>query len=457
MGVWFFKTLLLMLIMSSEAGLEFEEPLEEESSETYTEKKVNTDKGEPDVFSLYRNYKEGKLIVQPDFQRYFVWDMKKASRLIESILLDIPLPTIYTSQESDNKEYVIDGQQRLTSLFSFIDGKFPDGRDFRLTNMEALPDLNKKFFTEIGEANQDKIKGYYIRKIMFKKDSDPSLKFEIFKRLNTGSVSLNHQELRNCVYRGKYNNLLKELASEKDFLYLLDLDEPHSRMMDVELVLRFASFYHSTYLNYHPPIKEFLSEDMRKNVNITEQESDKLKSAFKNAVSITRSMFDKNAFKRFNSGHSNNTEGYWGSKFNTSLYDILMYQFSREDKNTLQQNMDSIREALIYLMTTDPEFIRSIEISTSSEQAVVMRCDKWRLAVQEIIGIAQREPRCFSSKLKKELYQNNSICGICNNEIRNIDDAHIDHIKQYWTGGKTIPENARLTHRYCNMERPRTE
>jgi hypothetical protein len=134
-----------------------------------------------------------------------------------------------------------------------------------------------------------------------------------------------------------------------------------------------------------------------------------------------------------------------------------MYMFSQIDKNMVYQNLDSIREALIYLMTNDNEFINSIELSTSSIQAVTKRFDKWRMALQEIVGIHKKEPRCFSFKLKQDLYNNEVTCRLCNQRILNIDDAAVDHIEQYWTGGKTIPENARLTHRYCNWSRPRKE
>jgi hypothetical protein len=108
-------------------------------------------------------------------------------------------------------------------------------------------------------------------------------------------------------------------------------------------------------------------------------------------------------------------------------------------------------------MTSDEEFIRSIEISTSHPIGVRTRFDKWRLALQEITGIDQKEPRCFSYKLKEELYNNDATCAICNQRIHDIDDTAIDHIEQYWQGGRTIPENARLTHRYCNVARSRNE
>lgn len=442
--------------------LEFEQPLEEEIEEISSiKRKIFADQGDPEIDSLYRKYKDGDLVIQPDFQRQFVWDATKSSRLIESALLEIPLPVIYLSEESDGKEYVIDGQQRLTAFFSFIDGKFPDGRDFKLTGLKVFRELNRKTFIDLKEIDkklQRKIRYCKIRTITFKEESEQDLKFEIFERLNTGAVSLNDQELRNCIYRGRYNKLLKGLSKDSDFMYLLRLRNPERRMKDIELVLRFAAFYHFTYLNYKPPIKKFLNNDMEKYQDISESEAAELKNAFKNTVMIIRSLLGDHAFKRFYKGDDKDPNGHWEpKKFNASLYDILMYSFAKEDKNKVYQQLDSIREALIHLMTSDQEFIDSIELSTSSIQAVTKRFDKWRLALQDIIGISQKEPRCFSLKLKQELYNDDPTCVLCEQKIQNIDDTAIDHIKQYWTGGKTIPENARLTHRYCNWARPRKE
>jgi HNH endonuclease len=108
-------------------------------------------------------------------------------------------------------------------------------------------------------------------------------------------------------------------------------------------------------------------------------------------------------------------------------------------------------------MTDDQNFVNSIELSTSSVQAVTMRFDKWRSMLQGILGVRQKEPRCFSYKLKEELMEKDPTCAICGQRIQSLDDSAIDHVMQYWMGGKTIPENARLTHRYCNWARPRNE
>jgi hypothetical protein len=442
--------------------IEFDQPLEDESAIPEvppSTRKIFTDQGDPEVESLYGKYKRGKLITQPEFQRYFVWDRLKCSKLIESALLDIPLPVIYLSEERDGKEYVIDGQQRLTAFFSFIDGIFPlDEKDFKLTGLKVFSELNNKRFIDIDEQIQDKIRYYKIRIITFKKESDSNLKFEIFERLNTGSVSLNDQELRNCIYRGKYNELLKELSNDTDFKYLLGLDKPEKRMKDIELVLRWSAFYLNSYLNYKPPMRNFLNNNMIEYQFIKDEKSNELRKAFKNAVSIIKSLLDKRAFKRFYKGNDKDPNGYWESKqFNYSLYDILMWFFSREDKNKVYHNSDAIREALIYLMTHDQDFIDSIELSTSRLQAVRIRFRKLEDIIENILGIAQKEPRCFSYKIKEEFFNNDSTCSICCQKIHNIDDSAMDHKEQYWTGGRTIPDNARLTHRYCNQARSRKE
>ena len=447
--------------MSENEELEFETPLEEEieSIDVPSEKrKIYTELADPEIESLHGKFKRGKLIVQPDFQRQFVWDTAKASRLIESALLGIPIPLIYISQEPDNKEYVIDGQQRLTSFFSYIDRKFPDGTDFKLTGLKVFRELNGKKYHELSDSLQDGIRYFNVRTITFKRESDPNLKFEIFERLNTGSVSLNDQELRNCIYRGEFNTLLKELSEDSDFTSLLGLKKPDKRMKDIELALRFAAFYHATYLNYKPPMKNFLNTEAEKHHNLSKDNAHELKAALKNACQVIRSMFGKNAFKRFYKGSDKDPLGYWEpKKFNASLYDILMYTFAREDKNIIYQNLDSVREAFLHLMTENQEFIDSIELSTSSLQAVTKRFDLWRLALQDVVGIGKKEPRCFSMELKESLFKSNNTCAICGQRIQEIDDSAIDHVKQYWTGGRTIPENARLTHRYCNWARSRKE
>ncbi len=421
------------------------------------QREVLTRPGEPEVRSLYDKHKKGRLVLQPDFQRNFVWDRKKASRLVESILLRVPLPIVYLSEEQDAKEYVIDGQQRLTSLFSFIDGRFPSGEPFKLAGLTAYSELNKKSFSEIAETFQDRIYDYCIRTVTLLKQSNADLKFEIFERLNTGSEPLNDMELRNCVYRGSFNSLLKELADEPDFRGLLGLSGPDKRMRDLELVLRFASFFHATYLQYEPPMKRFYNRTMERFRNITENEADALRKAFKSAVALTKSLLGtQHAFKRFYPGDEQNPAGRWEQKrFNASLYDVLMGVLHDKDKNQVMAARDSLREGWIDLLSHDKLFIESIERSTSSVDMVRRRFDKARNWIETIMREHRPQPRCFSMELKRELFEANPTCALCGQGISEIDDSAVDHIEQYWRGGQTIPENARLTHRHCNWSRSR--
>lgn len=444
---------------SSDSELEFDPESQglDELDLTSSQREVLTRAGDPQVIALHGKSKRGKLVLQPEFQRQYVWDRKKASRLIESVLLRVPLPIIYLSEQPDGNEYVIDGQQRLTSLFSFIDGKFPDGEPFKLIGLTAYEELNRKSFSEISTEFQDRIQDYSLRTVTLLKQSDADLKFEIFERLNSGSEPLNDMELRNCIYRGPYNSLLKELAKEPDFRSLLGLKSGDKRMRDVELVLRFAAFFHSTYLKYKSPMKQFFNQDMEVHQNLAPEDGEKLRKGFKNALSLIKSLLGtEHAFKRFYPGESQNPGGHWETKkFNASLYDVLMGVLWDKDKNQFMAALDTLREGWIDLMVNNAEFRESIERSTSSQDMVKRRFDFTRNLFEGILKEHKVQPRCFTRQLKQELFATNATCALCGQAIAEIDDSAVDHIDQYWQGGKTIPENARLTHRYCNNARPR--
>jgi hypothetical protein len=130
-----------------------------------------------------------------------------------------------------------------------------------------------------------------------------------------------------------------------------------------------------------------------------------------------------------------------------------MFGFTAYEKPHIYPNLDAIREAFIDLMANNDAFISAIELSTSSKQAIETRFDLWRATLKKIVGTTTLEPRCFSFALKSKLYDKDPSCSICQQMISSIDDSAVDHIEQYWQGGKTINENARLTHRYCNWSR----
>lgn len=413
------------------------------------DQRVYSEKADLSIYELHRRHRRGRLKLQPDFQRYYVWGNGKiASSLVESILLEIPVPLIYLSEEDDGSYVVIDGQQRLTALFRFLDN------EYALTGLEVLTELNRKRFKDLPADLQSALEDYLLRVVQIQNKSHPDVRFEIFRRLNSGSMKLNDQELRNCVYRGPYNDMLAELAADSDFLSLLGLDAPHYRMRDREMVLRFFAFQHSSHLNYKPSMKRFLNIDMQTHRNLDEAERRQLASSFQQAVKLSKTVFGDNAFRRYKIGDEQNVHGEWEERrVNKGLYDIVMYGFARYPAPQIVPSSDAIREELIWLMTHDYDFIRAITVTTDNKPHTEIRFSKWLTSLESILGVPSDTPRLFSLSFKEQLWKQDPTCRICGQRIHQLDDAEVDHIEHYWRGGKTIPENARLTHRYCNRAR----
>lgn len=441
-------------------AFEFEDEETEEQLSNIPEEKrrVYSDKSDRSIQELYNRYVEGDLILQPDFQRYYVWDDKKASLLVESVLLEVPLPIFYLAEESKGKFTVIDGQQRLVSLFRFLSPMKLGNQEIgllKLRGLEVLTNYIGSYCKDLPSELRKKFTQATVRVIEIRAESHPDVKFEIFERLNTGAVKLNDQELRNCVYRGRYNIFLKELSEDKDFLGLIGLKAPHPRMVERELLLRFLAFYQNTYLKYNPPMKQFLNKEMQKNKNIDQEEEKKIRAIFKNSVELSKIIFGHNAFKRFAPGISKGRpNGQWEKKkVNRALFDLIMVGFSFYEKNQIVSKADMIREEFLHLMTADQIFMDSVLFTTDKRDKINYRFKRWLQGLEEIVGLPKAETRNFSSEFKEKLWKSNKTCKICGQRIHELDDAEVDHIEHYWRGGKTIPSNARLVHRFCNRSR----
>ena len=189
------------------------------------------------VESLIDQIKGGTIFLRPisdrpGFQRRYVWSDTLASRLVESMLLNVPIPPCYLSQNNDFELDVIDGQQRLYSIYRFIDNQFA------FSGLEVLKDLNGLRFHKLPPKMQRQLNTHTLRLVAVTNESHPEIKFDVFQRLNTNTVPLNAQELRNCIYRGALNELLKDVVGYKPWLTILGKRQPDKRMRDEELALR---------------------------------------------------------------------------------------------------------------------------------------------------------------------------------------------------------------------------
>ncbi|PKL90767.1 MAG: hypothetical protein CVV21_11480 [Candidatus Goldiibacteriota bacterium HGW-Goldbacteria-1] len=192
---------------------------------------------------LITMYKEEELL-KPELQRNYVWDKIEASRFIDSLLLGLPVPSIFLASTKDETKLIIDGYQRIMTVHDFVEGIFnKDKSVFKLSNSEKINKRwRNKSFKELDDKSQRKIKSTTIHAIYFEqnspKDDNTSL-YQIFERINTSGKTLMSQEIRNCVYQGPFNTLLFELNKCEKWRALFGSIDQDNRMRDMEFILRF--------------------------------------------------------------------------------------------------------------------------------------------------------------------------------------------------------------------------
>jgi uncharacterized protein with ParB-like and HNH nuclease domain len=223
---------------------------------------------------LISKYRSGDIII-PGFQRKFVWNINQASRLVESFLLGLPVPSIFFYLEpKTQKHLVIDGQQRVLSIYYFMEGYFGEAKKgkrilFKLKGLnENSPYLEKTYqdIKDTNEASYRRLNDSVLRAFIVKQlrpEGHASI-YEIFERLNTGGSQLVGQEIRNCIYHGLFNDLLGKLNTNEKWRLVFGKKESDKRQRDVELILRFFALYYEGR-NYFKPMKAFLSKFMDSN------------------------------------------------------------------------------------------------------------------------------------------------------------------------------------------------
>ena len=217
---------------------------------------------------LYNKWESGEITVSR-FQREYVWTATQASRLIESFMMGLPVPPVYVFVGFDKKMQVIDGIQRLMSVFSFFKGSFDHGDEFRIGGINENNPLYGKALSEMAETDQMQFRQSILRCILIHqmgREGDDTSVYHVFERLNTGRMPLRNQEVRNCVYEGRLNDMIVELNDDIHWREILGRQEPDKRKRDVEIILRYLALLHDG-ARYRKPMKDFLSRYMGNNRN----------------------------------------------------------------------------------------------------------------------------------------------------------------------------------------------
>jgi hypothetical protein len=402
-------------------------------------------KNDRSLTEFHRWFKKGKLVVDPEWQRQYVWDRRRASRLIESLIIDLPIPVIYLAINDQGSYEVIDGLQRLTSVFDFFDNKYA------LAGLEIRSRWNGSFFKDLPTELQSKLEDTTLRTFELAKTTPKELMFIIFERLNTGGMALNDMEIRNCLYRGRLNDLIKELCGDEDFRAAVNQRGLHKRMKDRMLVLRFLAFYQMTYTKARKGLKAFFNEFFSTYRNPSDEKLREFRAAFRKAARGARTVFGDKAFRLRHDG----AKGEWTTSANASVFQAVAVPFTDYDGGALTRAADSIFESYLDLIASDKRWADSVRSATGDFTRIEYVFQTWNARLKSIMDghPANDSQRCFSRALKEELFSQNATCELCGQRIVLINDAALDHAVEYWRGGTTVPENARLVHRLCNLKR----
>ena len=377
------------------------------------------------------------IITDPDYQRKYVYDDKRASCLIESILIGIPIPVIYLAEEDESVYSVIDGQQRITSFVRYLKNEFP------LTGLKRLKSLNGLYFRELDKALQRRLNYQTLSAVCIEKDSQ-GLKYEIFSRLNLGAVKLRDQEVRNCIYRGKFNDMLKEIANTNVYLPLL-FHDTNSRYSYEERILRFFAL---RSMELKGTFKLMMNSYMEAHINDDDEVLKKCKNDYNSLIEMVKVVLGEDAF--FSAVDQR-------KKFNGAVYDSIMIPFSLFPKRDLIKHADEIRSAIQKLKSENEDYQDWIFAGTNASKRIRSRVNAVMEILNEIIlsdsSSNESKQRLFNPSLKEKLFYPGYVCKYCGNQILSIDDCEIDHITPFDLGGPTDLENAQLLHKWCNRSK----
>ena len=296
----------------------------------------------------------------PSFQRRYVWDEKKASRFIESLLLGLPVPGIFLSQESEtNRLLIVDGQQRLMSLYKFYEGRFDENKVFKLKGVAK--DFEGKTYKELKQSDRFRLDDSTLHATVIKQDKpteDDSSIYMVFERLNTGGMPLQAQEIRACIYYGSFNDLLSKLIKNTLWRSLFSKENP--RMKEQELILRYFTFLYESD-NYKKGFKTFMNSFMSRNRSLELYSEKELTEKFEGCINIIIEVIGRNSFKI-------------GRQLNAAIFDSVMIGVSRRIQSKKGINKAKLLAQYNSLLQNS-DYLSYVSKSTSSEKSVKGRIE----------------------------------------------------------------------------------
>lgn len=325
---------------------------------------VNTDSYS--ISDLMRMVKDKDIEIAPRFQRHFVWDKTRQSRLIESIFLGLPLPAIYLSEYDDGRMTIVDGLQRISTIRDFMNN------ELRLCNMEYFDFCNGKTFSELNLPELQLRRFYRTQITCFKIDyrSPSQLKYDLFRRLNTGGKALNDQEIRNCLSRNDVQDALYYMISSQEFKTATCGSIKDTRMAAQESALRFICFYHfytssANLTGYDGNMSRALDSCVERLNEVSKLELNKYVTLFKDSMKLAYSLFGEYTFRKVYPNYRNTRK----SSINKSLMlatTVLLAVYGNK-----YNSRKNLTDEFADLLERDKNLIDAISWGTSSKKNII--------------------------------------------------------------------------------------
>ncbi len=354
--------------------------------------------------TLLNQINKGNIQLNPDFQRRDAWDKKRKSKFIESLILGLPIPQVVLAESKERRGayIVLDGKQRLLSIRQFSADVDDDTYEqLRLTGLEIREDLKRKSLQDLKDDldlfdDLSAFENQPIRTVVIKNWPNEDFLYHVFLRLNTGSVPLSPQELRQALHPGPFVSFLDKSSSQSGALQeILKLKKPDFRMRDAELLLRYFSF--NNFLGeYSGTLMNFL-DDTCENLNENWEEQEELivgqLESFEAAHKLIKSIFGGNQYRKW-SGKT------YESRFNRAVFDVLILSFVDEEVRGLSIGREEeIKVAYEKLCDENKEFMSSIESTTKSLSATQIRISTWFEILNDLLGANLHVPKLIDNRI----------------------------------------------------------
>lgn len=342
--------------------------------------KINIETKTPSLDTLIKRIERRE--IQMDTTTYFqrqddLWDKTKQSRLIESILIRFPLPAFFFDASDDNNWLVVDGLQRLSSIRNFCVTK-----DLKLTNLEFLTQLNGKGWKDLSGDLKRIIEEAQVVIYKIMPGTPTDVKFNIFKRINTGGLVLEPQEIRHALFQGKPAQFIADLGKNEAFLKVTEGRIKTHRMLDRDFANRFLAFYLFGYENYSPDLDTFMSKAMANIYNMSQSELDKITHNYSEAMIVAKKIFKEEAFRKIHN------ESKRLPPINKALFDALATQLavlSQSERDTLVSKGKVFKKGLYDLLNSDAYFFTSVTSSTGDKNRVYHRHNEIKKLIHQTI------------------------------------------------------------------------